>query len=316
MDKSAKIYIVNHQDMVGSAIRRKLEKEGYTNIIIDAFSSLDLTNYNQVDHFFKREKPEYVIFSTNIMKMDEMGQENGSFELHESLQIQNNIIHSSYITGVKKLLFLAPLHVLTDKSLTFYNDECFLNNILESANEPLIAVVSGIKMCMAYRKRYGCNYITALSSDLFGYNDDYWNDSQVISSLIRRFHEAKFKNITDLTIPARSFLPREFLFADDLADACFYLMATYNKEAPINIGTEQDISNGDLAFLIKDIVGFNGEVSFDFIKSDTKYRKLINAVKLQGNGWKHNTTLEQGIELTYQDFLLVHFPGVFFEIDA
>jgi GDP-L-fucose synthase len=305
MEKNAKIYIAGHRGMVGSAIHRKLQKEGYTNIITRVSSELDLRNQNDVAQFFEQEKPEYVflaaakvggIIANNTYRAD---------FLYENLQIQNNIIHSSHLNGVKKLMFLGSSCIYPKLAPQPLKEEYLLTGLLEPTNEPYaIAKIAGIKMCDAYRAQYGCNYISVMPTNLYGYNDNYHpQNSHVLPALIRRFHEAKANNQPDVTIWGTGSPKREFLFADDLAEACYYLMQNYDEEGLVNIGTGEDISIKDLAILIKGIIGFGGEIKFDTSKPDGTPRKLMDVSKLHSKGWKHTIELEDGIKLAYQDFL-------------
>jgi GDP-L-fucose synthase len=305
MEKSAKIYIAGHRGMVGSAIYRKLEKEGYTNFVTRISTELDLRNQNDVAQFFEQEKPDYVflaaakvggIVANNTYRAD---------FLYENLQIQNNVIHSSYLNGVKKLMFLGSSCIYPKLAPQPLKEEYLLTGLLEPTNEPYaIAKIAGIKMCDAYRAQYGCNYISVMPTNLYGYNDNYHpENSHVLPALIRRFHEAKIQNLPDVTIWGTGTPKREFLFADDLAEACYYLMQNYNEEGLVNIGTGEDISIRDLAILIKDIIGFEGEIKFDTSRPDGTPRKLMDVSKLHSKGWKHKIELADGIKLAYQDFL-------------
>jgi GDP-L-fucose synthase len=305
MEKNAKIYIAGHRGMVGSAIYRKLQKEGFTNMITRVSSELDLRNQNDVARFFEQEKPDYVflaaakvggIIANNTYRAD---------FLYENLQIQNNVIHSSYLNGVKKLMFLGSSCIYPKLAPQPLKEEYLLTGLLEPTNEPYaIAKIAGIKMCDAYRAQYGCNYISAMPTNLYGYNDNYHpQNSHVLPALIRRFHEAKVDNKPDVTIWGTGSPKREFLFADDLAEACYYLMQNYDEEGLVNIGTGEDISIKDLAVLIKDIIGYEGAIKFDASKPDGTPRKLMDVSKLHSKGWKHTIELEDGIKLAYQDFL-------------
>jgi GDP-L-fucose synthase len=305
MDKNAKIYIAGHRGMVGSAIYRKLEKEGYTNIITRISSDLDLRNQQTVADFFESVKPDYVflaaakvggIIANNTYRAD---------FLYENLQIQNNVIHSSYINGVKKLLFLGSSCIYPKMAPQPLKEEYLLTGLLESTNEPYaIAKIAGIKMCDAYRAQYGCNYISVMPTNLYGYNDNYHpQNSHVLPALIRRFYEAKVQKAPTVAIWGTGEPMREFLFADDLAEACYYLMENYDEGGLVNIGTGKEISIKNLALLIKDIVGFNGEIKFDITKPDGTPRKLMDVTKLHNMGWKHQIELAEGIALAYNDFL-------------
>jgi len=305
MDKQAKIYIAGHKGMVGSAIKRKLEKEGFTNFVTRSSSELDLRNQQQVSDFFAQEKPDYVflaaakvggIIANNTYRAD---------FLYDNLQIQNNIIHSAYVNEVKKLMFLGSSCIYPKMAPQPLKEEYLLTGTLEPTNEPYaIAKIAGIKMCDAYRDQYGCNYISVMPTNLYGLNDNYHpQNSHVLPALIRRFHEAKEQNAAEVVIWGTGSPKREFLFADDLAEACYYLMQNYDEPGLVNIGTGEDLSIKDLALLIKQITGFTGEIKFDTTKPDGTPRKLMDVTKLTNAGWKYHTTLEQGIALAYHDFL-------------
>jgi len=305
MEKNAKIYIAGHRGMVGSAIYRKLEKEGFSNFITRTSSELDLRNQLQVTNFFEREKPDYVFLAAakvgGIVANDTYRAE----FLYDNLQIQNNVIHNAYLNGVKKLMFLGSSCIYPKMAPQPLKEEYLLTGLLEPTNEPYaIAKIAGIKMCDAYRAQYGCNYISVMPTNLYGYNDSYHSqNSHVLPALIRRFHEAKVQNTPIVTIWGTGSPKREFLFADDLAEACYYLMQNYNEEGLVNIGTGEDISIKDLALLIKKIVEYEGEIEFDASKPDGTPRKLMDVTKIHSRGWKHKVGLEDGIKLAYQDFL-------------
>jgi len=305
MDKNSRIYIAGHKGMVGSAIYRKLHKEGFDNIITRNSSELDLRDQRAVTEFFDTEKPDYVflaaakvggIIANNTYRAD---------FLYENLQIQNNVIHSSYVNKVKKLMFLGSSCIYPKLAPQPLKEEYLLTGLLEHTNEPYaIAKIAGIKMCDAYRDQYGCNFISVMPTNLYGYNDNYHpQNSHVLPALIRRFHEAKVQESPDVTIWGTGSPMREFLFADDLAEACYYLMQNYDEAGLVNIGTGEDLSIKDLALLIKKIVGYEGEIKFDTSKPDGTPRKLMDVSKLHSKGWKHTIELEDGIKLAYQDFL-------------
>ena len=305
MEKSAKIYIAGHRGMVGSAIARKLEKEEYKNIITRSSSDLDLRDQAEVTAFFKEERPDYVflaaakvggIMANNMYRAD---------FLYENLMIQNNIIHNSYLSHVKKLMFLGSSCIYPKFAPQPLKEEYLLTGLLEGTNEPYaIAKIAGIKMCEAYRDQYGCNFISVMPTNLYGYNDNYHpENSHVLPALIRRLHEAKMNNAAEVSIWGSGLPRREFLFADDLADACFFLMNNYNDKELINIGTGQDLTIRELAFLVKNVVGFMGELVFDLSKPDGTPRKLMDVSKLNRLGWNHEICLEDGLKLTYTDYL-------------
>ncbi|MES2376098.1 MAG: GDP-L-fucose synthase [Bacteroidota bacterium] len=305
MEKSSKIYIAGHRGMVGSAIYRKLEKEGFTNIITRISAELDLRNQQQVADFFTSEKPDYVFLAAAKVGGIIANNTYRAEFLYDNLQIQNNVIHSSYVNGVKKLMFLGSSCIYPKMAPQPLKEEYLLTGLLEETNEPYaIAKIAGIKMCDAYRAQYGCNYISVMPTNLYGYNDNYHpQNSHVLPALIRRFHEAKQQNISEVIIWGSGTPKREFLFADDLADACYYLMQNYDEKGLVNVGTGEDLSIKDLALLVKDIIGYTGQIQFDVSKPDGTPRKLMDVSKLHSKGWKHTVELENGIKLAYQDFL-------------
>ncbi len=305
MNKDAKIYIAGHRGMVGSAIHRKLTKEGYRNLIFKSSSELDLRNQAAVETFFNLEKPEYVflaaakvggIVANNTYRAD---------FLYENLAIQNNIIHAAHLHQVKKLMFLGSSCIYPKLAPQPLKEESLLTGLLEETNEPYaIAKIAGIKMCEAYRSQYGCNFISVMPTNLYGYNDNYHpQNSHVLPALIRKFHEAKLNQSAHVEIWGTGTPLREFLFADDLADACYFLMQNYNDSGFLNVGVGHDISIKDLALLIKEIIGFEGEIVFDSSKPDGTPRKLMDVSKLSALGWKYQTPLADGIRLAYADFL-------------
>ncbi|MCJ8210223.1 GDP-L-fucose synthase [Mucilaginibacter sp. RS28] len=305
MEKHAKIYVAGHRGMVGSAICRKLQKEGYSNIITRVSSELDLRNQQAVADFFAQEKPDYVFLAAAKVGGIVANNTYRAEFLYDNLQIQNNIIDSSYRNGVKKLMFLGSSCIYPKMAPQPLKEDYLLTGPLEYTNEPYaIAKIAGIKMCDAYRDQYGCNYISVMPTNLYGYNDNYHpQNSHVLPAMIRRFNEAKQNNLADVTIWGTGTPKREFLFADDLAEACFYLMQNYNEPGLVNIGTGEDISIKDLAELVKKVIGFEGEIKFDTTKPDGTPRKLMDVSKLHSQGWKHTIELEEGIQLAYQDFL-------------
>jgi len=305
MDRQAKIYIAGHKGMVGSAIHRKLVKEGFTNFITRNSSELDLRNQQQVADFFAAEKPDYVFLAAAKVGGIIANNTYRAEFLYDNLQIQNNVIHNAYLNGVKKLMFLGSSCIYPKLAPQPLKEEYLLTGTLEETNEPYaIAKIAGIKMCDAYRAQYGCNYISCMPTNLYGYNDNYHpQNSHVLPAMIRRFHEAKENNAPDVTIWGTGSPKREFLFADDLAEACYYLMQNYNEPGLVNIGTGEDLSIKELAELVKQIVGFAGEIKFDTSKPDGTPRKLMDVTKLTNAGWKYHTTLAEGIALAYQDFL-------------
>jgi GDP-L-fucose synthase len=305
LEKSSKIYIAGHRGMVGSAILRKLEKEGYPNLLTRTSKELDLRDQVAVADFFKLEKPEYVFLAAAKVGGIVANNTYRAEFLFDNLQIQNNIIHQSYLNDVKKLMFLGSSCIYPKMAPQPLKEEYLLTGLLEETNEPYaIAKITGIKMCDAYRAQYGCNYISVMPTNLYGLNDNYHpENSHVLPALLRKFHEAKVNNAPDVTIWGSGSPMREFLFADDLADACYYLMQNYNDPHLINVGTGEDLTIKDLALLIKNIIGFEGELVFDSTKPDGTLRKLMDVSKIHSQGWKHKIDLSEGIKLAYQDFL-------------
>lgn len=291
--------------MVGSAIFRKLEKEGYSNLLTRTSSELDLRDQKAVTDFFLKEKPDYVflaaakvggIIANNTFRAD---------FLFENLSIQNNVIHQSYLNGVKKLMFLGSSCIYPKHAPQPLREEYLLTGLLETTNEPYaIAKIAGIKMCEAYRSQYGCNFISVMPTNLYGFNDNYHpQNSHVLPALIRKFHEAKLNSADHVTILGTGSPRREFLFSDDLANACYYLMQNYDEPGMINVGTGEDITIKELALLIKRIIGFKGDLVFDPSKPDGTPRKLLDVSKLHSKGWRHEVDLEQGIQKVYDDFI-------------
>lgn len=291
--------------MVGSAIMRKLQAEGYTNLITRTSRELDLRSQPQVQDFFAREQPEYVFLAAaKVGGIVANNTYRGEF-LYDNLQIQSNVIEASRQQGVRKLMFLGSSCIYPKLAPQPLREEYLLSGPLEETNEPYaIAKIAGIKLCDAYRAQYGCNYISVMPTNLYGYNDNYHpQNSHVLPALIRRFHEAKAKGLPEVMIWGTGTPRREFLFADDLAAACYYLMEHYNEEGLVNVGTGTDVSIRELAELVKEVVGYEGEIRFDESKPDGTPRKLMDVSKLHQWGWHHTIELPQGIQLAYQDFL-------------
>ena len=312
MEKQSKIYVAGHRGMVGSAIVRKLTSLGYTNLLTRTSTELDLRNQQQVADFFDVEKPDYVflaaakvggIVANNTYRAD---------FLYENLAIQNNIIHGSYLNKVKKLMFLGSSCIYPKLAPQPLKESYLLSGYLEPTNEPYaIAKIAGIKMCEAYRAQYGCNFISVMPTNLYGTNDNYdLVNSHVLPAMIRKFHVAKEKSASEMTLWGTGSPMREFLHADDLAEACLFLMENYNESELVNIGTGEDVTIKNLAALVKQIVGFKGEIIWDTSKPDGTPRKLMDVSKLHGLGWHHKIALEDGIKLAYQDFLKLTETGI------
>lgn len=308
MEKNAKIYIAGHRGMVGSAIHRKLQQEGYTNFVVRTSKELDLRNQQAVADFFEAEKPDYVflaaakvggIVANNTYRAD---------FLYENLAIQNNVIHSAYSAGVKKLMFLGSSCIYPKLAPQPLKEDYLLSGFLEPTNEPYaIAKIAGIKMCEAYRVQYGCDFISAMPTNLYGPNDNYdLQNSHVLPAMIRKFHEAKTNGTPAVTLWGTGSPMREFLHADDLAAACLHLMENYSEPELVNVGTGTDVTIKELAETVKEVVGFEGELIWDTSKPDGTPRKLMDVSKLHAAGWQHTIELADGIALAYQDFLENH----------
>ncbi len=305
MNKSDKIYVAGHNGMVGSAIVNELRQAGYDNLLTASSSELDLRNQDAVRKFFEAHKPVYVflaaakvggILANNIYRAD---------FLYDNLCIQNNVIHQSYRNGVKKLLFLGSSCIYPKLAPQPLREEYLLSGYLEPTNEPYaIAKIAGIKLCESYHDQYGSNFISAMPTNLYGFNDNYHpTNSHVLPALLRRFHEAKEKDEDKVTVWGSGSPLREFMFSSDLAAACLYLMLNYNDRQFINIGTEEEISIADLAVLISEIVDYKGLIDFDRSKPDGTPRKLMDIEKLKSTGFLSKTPLREGISLAYHDYL-------------
>lgn len=302
MNTTDKIYIAGHKGMVGSAIHRRLSALGFQNIVSRTSSELDLRNQAAVEDFFASERPDYVflaaakvggILANNTYRAD---------FLYENLMIQNNVIHQAYKTGVKKLMFLGSSCIYPKLAPQPLKEEYLLTGLLEPTNEPYaIAKIAGIKMCDAYRSQYGCDFVSVMPTNLYGPNDNYdLNNSHVLPAMLRKFHEAKMNQQEVVHLWGTGAPLREFLHADDMADACVYLMQEYNEEGLVNIGVGSDISIKDLALMIKDIVGYEGAIDWDSTKPDGTPRKLMDVSKLKSLGWQAKIDLKSGIETVYQ----------------
>ena len=302
MEKFAKVYIAGHRGMVGSAIKRRLEKAGFTNFVTRTSKELDLRNQQAVADFFVAEKPDYVFLAAAKVGGIVANNTYRAEFIYDNIMIQNNVIHHAYLSGVKKLMFLGSSCIYPKFAEQPMREDALLTGILEPTNEPYaIAKIAGIKMCDAYRAQYGCNFISAMPTNLYGPNDNYdLQKSHVLPALIRKFHTAKKENLSTVTMWGTGTPKREFLHADDLADACYYLMQNFEGEGPINVGVGEDISIKDLALMVKKIVGYEGEIVHDLTKPDGTPRKLMNVDKLTNAGWKAKITLEKGIRSVYE----------------
>lgn len=305
MEKSAKIYIAGHRGMVGSAISRKLKQEGYTQIITRTSSELDLRNQAAVAAFFELEKPDYVFLAAAKVGGIVANNTYRAEFLYDNLLIESNVIHQSHVNKVKKLMFFGSSCIYPKLAHQPLEESYLLTGLLEPTNEPYaIAKIAGIKLCEAYRDQYGANFISVMPTNLYGYNDSYHpQNSHVLPALIRKFHEAKEARAEFVEIWGTGTPRREFMFADDLADACYLLMLEYDKKLFVNIGVGFDISISDLALLIKKVIGYEGELRFNTEKPDGTPRKLMDVSTLNQLGFKPKVDLETGIGLAYQDFL-------------
>ncbi len=305
MNKDSKIYIAGHNGMVGSAIKRKLEKSGFSNLIGRRSSELDLRNQAEVMEFFRKEKPEYVFLAAAKVGGILANNTYRAEFLYDNLMMEANIIHAAYLVGVKKLLFLGSSCIYPKLAPQPLKEEYLLTGELEPTNEPYaIAKIAGIKLCDAYRSQYGCNFISAMPTNLYGPNDNYdLQNSHVLPAMIRKFHEAKKSGAKEVVIWGTGSPLREFLHVDDLAGACLYLMQNYDEPGLVNIGVGHDISIKDLALLVKKIVGFTGDIVHDLSKPDGTPRKLMDVSKLQAAGWKATIGLEDGIHGIYKSLV-------------
>ena len=303
MNKEAKIFIAGHRGMVGSAIHRKLNAEGYNNIVTKTSKELDLRKQAEVNAFFDEQKPKYVflaaakvggILANNTYRAD---------FIYDNIMIQNNVIYASYKTGVKKLLFLGSSCIYPKFAEQPLKEEYLLTNTLEPTNEPYaIAKIAGIKMCEAFRYQYGCNFISAMPTNLYGPNDNYdLKTSHVLPALLRKFIEAKRNNAPNVTLWGTGSPKREFLHVDDLADACYFLMENYNESEFVNVGTGKEITILGLAQTIKEIVDYQGEIEHDISKPDGTPRKLLDVERLKNKGWESSISLEEGIRIVFEE---------------
>lgn len=304
MNPSSKIYIAGHRGMVGSAIHRQLTAMGYTNIVTRTSKELDLRNQQQVADFFAEEKPEYVFLAAAKVGGIMANNTKRAEFLYENLMIQSNVIHHAYINNVQKLMFLGSSCIYPKLAPQPLKEEYLLTGELEHTNEPYaIAKIAGIKMCDAYRAQYGCNFISVMPTNLYGPNDNYdLQNSHVLPALIRKFHEARINDAPFVELWGTGSPRREFLHADDLANACVFLMKNYNEPGLVNIGTGEDLPILELAKLIQRIVNYNGELKFDTSKPDGTPRKLMDVSKLNALGWKAGIGLEEGIRSVYEEY--------------
>ena len=305
MHSNSKIYIAGHRGMVGTALLKSLRRSGYKNFVLRTSDQLDLRDQKEVELFFAEEKPEYVFLAAAKVGGIEANNTYRAEFLYDNLMIQNNIIHQSYLNDVKKLLFLGSSCIYPRLAPQPLKEEYLLSGKLEPTNQPYaIAKIAGIELCTAYRAQYGCNFISVMPTNLYGENDNYdLETSHVLPALIRKFHEAKTGGCKEVIVWGSGKPRREFLYADDLAEACLFLMHNYNESDLINIGLGEDLSIRELARIIKDVIGFEGHIQFDTSKPDGTPRKLLDVSKLTALGWQSSISLEEGIKLAYAGFL-------------
>lgn len=305
MDKQSKIHIAGHRGLAGSAIVRCLERQGYTNLIKRTSKELDLRDQNATQDFFLSEKPEYVFMAAAKVGGIQANNTLRADFLYENLAIAQNVIHSAYKSGVKKLLFLGSSCIYPKMAPQPLKEEYLLTGPLEPTNEPYaIAKIAGIKLCESYRMQYGANFISAMPTNLYGPNDNYHpTESHVLPALIRRFHEAKVHEAPEVAIWGDGSPLREFLYSDDLAEALVLMMQEYDEAIFLNVGFGSDISIKELAETIAEVVGYEGNLTFDSSKPNGTPKKLMDSSKLQSLGWEPKVALKQGIQMAYQDFL-------------
>ncbi len=303
--KDTKIYIAGHTGLIGVALLSKYKKEGFENIVVRIHKELDLTRQSDVDDFFRTEKPQYVILAAAKVGGIHANSKYPAQFIYENISIQTNIIHSAYLYGVKKLLFFGSACTYPRKCPQPMKEEYLLSGYLEPTNEPYaVAKIAGIKMCQAYNKQYGTNFICAVPTNTYGLNDNFSpEESHVIPALIMKFHNAKQKNESAVTIWGTGRPMREFIYVDDVADACFFLMHRYNESNIINVGTGREVSIKELAHLIKEVVGYDGKIIFDTSKPDGSHRKSLDVTNLKNLGWQAKTSLKDGLQKTYHWYL-------------
>lgn len=301
MIKKAKIYIAGHRGMVGSSLLRELSKQGYNNLVVRTSKELDLRNQYAVNKFFEKERPDYVILAAAKVGGIYANNAYPAEFLYDNLMIESNVIHAAYKYKVTKLLFLGSSCIYPKFSEQPIKEEYLLTGSLESTNEAYaIAKITGIELCKFYRKQYGCDFISAMPTNLYGVNDNFdLESSHVMPALIRKFHEAKLKNEPEVVMWGTGKPRREFLYVDDLAEACIHLLTNYSDELHVNIGTGKDIEIRELAKIIKEIVGYEGCIVNDTSKADGTPRKLLDVKLLNSLGWQFNTDLKEGIKLVY-----------------
>lgn len=305
MKKNSKIYIAGHTGLVGSAITKRLTDLGYTNLVSKTIEELDLTNQAAVAEYFSQEKPEYVILAAAKVGGIYANSTYPAEFIYINLQIQNNVIHSAWQNGVTKLLFLGSSCIYPKLCPQPMKEDYLLTGLLEPTNEPYaIAKIAGIRMCQSYNRQYGTNFISVMPTNLYGPGDNYHpENSHVLPALIRRFHEAKVNGAASVEVWGTGSAKREFLYNQDLADACIFLLENYEGSEMINIGTGEEVTIKEAATLVKEVVGFEGDLTFDTSKPDGTPRKMVDCERLHDLGWKHSIEMKDGLRIAYQDFL-------------
>jgi GDP-L-fucose synthase len=305
INHSSKIYVAGHRGMVGSAILRCLRSKGFQNVVYASSEEVDLRDPARVNDFFRQEQPEYIFLAAAKVGGIWANNTYPAEFLYDNLMIESNVIHAAYRFGAKKLLFLGSSCIYPKHAEQPIREDSLLSGYLEPTNEAYaIAKIAGIKLCQAYHKQYGCRFISAMPTNMYGYGDNYHPDnSHVLPALLRRFHEAKVERKPAVTIWGSGKPLREFMFSDDLAEACCFLMEHYEDPELINVGTGEEVSILQLAELIKEITGYEGTIAFDATKPDGTPRKLMDSARLHGLGFHHRISLREGVHLTYQDFL-------------
>lgn len=306
MRKTDKIYVAGHNGMVGSAIVRALKQKGFANLVYRTSKELDLRDQAAVERFFKDEKPQFVFLAAAKVGGIVANNTYRAEFLYDNLMIVSNIIHAAHAHGVTKLLFLGSSCIYPKMAAQPIKEEYLLTGPLEYTNEPYaIAKIAGIKLCESYRDQYGADFISVMPTNLYGINDNYHpENSHVLPALIRRFHEAKVSGLNEVVIWGSGSPKREFLFADDLADACLFLMEEYSHKEIVNIGCGEDLSIKELAEMVKEVTGYSGNLVFDTGKPDGTPRKLLDVSKINALGWRYKTSLKEGMNIAYQDFLI------------
>lgn len=305
MEKNSKIYVAGHRGLVGSAIVRNLQERGFTNIIGKTHKELDLTRQDEVEKFFETEKPEYIFLAAAKVGGIQANNTTPAEFIYDNLMIETNIINSAYKNKVKKLLFLGSSCIYPKFAEQPIKEEYLLTGELEPTNEAYaIAKITGIELCKFYRRQYGCDFISAMPTNLYGINDNFdLETSHVLPALIRKFHEAKINNAEEVVMWGTGKPLREFMYVDDLADALVHLMLNYSDEIHVNMGTGKDLTIGELAEIVKEVVGYKGKIVNDLSKPDGTPRKLLDVSRLESTGWKYKTELKEGIEKVYKWYL-------------